>query len=338
MTVPVVLAFLILLALSASISAAEAAMLSINKVRLRHLTEQGHRSAQMTFKLLTQLDRVIGTLVIANNLVNVTITALASWLLIDAFGHERGVMIATLLVTAVLLLVGEVTPKLFAATHPETVAFLLVRPLKVLMRLLSPLATFFMWAGRGLLRFLRVPTKRRSPLVTEEEIKVMIQMGREAGVLAEGELRMLHRIFEFSDSLVREAMVSRDQIVGVDLDATPEQVVDALIEEGHSRIPLYRGDLDHVAGVLYARDLLAVMRHGGLFVLSDLIRPVALVPGTKRVAELLSEFQRDKTQIAIVQDVRGTTIGLVTIEDLLEELVGEIHEEAPRPRTDRPSG
>ena len=144
---------------------------------------------------------------------------------------------------------------------------------------------------------------------------------------------MLHRIFEFSDSLVREVMIPREQIVGIDLNATPEQAVDVLIEEGHSRIPLYRGDLDHVAGVLYARDLLAMMRHGGLFVLSDLIRPAAATPGTKRAAELLSEFQRDKVQIAIVQDARERTIGLVTIEDLLEELVGEIHEEAPRRRS-----
>ncbi len=332
MTVPLALAFLALLGLSASISAAEAAMLSINKVRLRHLTEQGHRSAQLTFKLLTQLDQVIGTLLIANNLVNVTITTLASWVLINAFGYEHGVLIATLLVTAILLLVGEVTPKLFAVTHPEAVVFMLVRPLGCLMALLSPLATFFTWAGRGLLRLVRVPTKRRASLVTEEEIKVMIQMGREAGVLAEEELRMLHRIFEFSDSLVREAMIPREQIVGVDLNATPEQAVDVLIEQGHSRIPLYRGDLDHVAGVLYARDLLAMIRHGGLFVLLDLVRPVAVTPGATRVAELLSEFQRDKIQIAIVQDARGSTIGLVTIEDLLEELVGEIHEEVPRRR------
>ena len=329
---PLLLALVVLLAISASISAAEAAMLSINKVRLRHLTEEGHRGAQLTFRLLTQLDRVISTLLVANNLVNVAITAIASWLFIQAFGPERGLALATLAVTAVLLLIGEVTPKLFASTHPEAVAFVVVRPLALLMRVLAPLADCFTWAGRGLLRLLRVPTKRRSPLVTEEEIKVMIQMGREAGVLAEEELRMLHRIFEFSDSLVGEVMVPREQVVGIDLNATPEQVVDVLIEQGHARIPLYRGDLDHVEGVLYARDLLAMMRHGGLFVLSDLIRPVAFVPATKRVAELLSEFQRDKTQIAIVQDARGRTTGLVTLEDLLEELVGEIHEEMPRSR------
>jgi CBS domain containing-hemolysin-like protein len=236
-------------------------------------------------------------------------------------------------VTALLLLVSEVTPKMFAATHAELVAFAMVRPLWVLMRLLYPIAAFFAWAGRLLLRLVRIPTKRRSPLVTEEEIKVMIQMGREAGVLAEEELRMLQRIFEFSDSVVSEVMVPRGEIAGVDLNrAKAEDVLDVLIEEGHARIPVYRGSLDQVEGVIYARDVLATVRHGGLFALADLIRPIAVVPGSKRIAELLSEFQRDKVQIAIVQDGEGRTAGLVTIEDLLEEIVGEIHEEGPRRR------
>ncbi len=328
-TVPLLLFLGALLALSASFSAAEAAMLSINKVRLRHLVEQGNRTARLTFDLLIHLDRLIGTLLIANNLVNVAFSAIASWILVSLFGSEKGLVIATAGLTTILLLIGEVTPKMFAVTHAETVAFVLARPLRVLVVLLYPMASFFTWAGRGLLRLMRIPTKRRSPLVTEEEIKVMIQMGREAGVLAEEELRMLHRIFEFSDSLVRETMVPRNQIAGVDLSAKPDDVLDVLVEEGHARIPVYRGSLDHVEGVLYARDLLAIVRHGGLFVLSDLIRPIKTVPETKRVAELLSEFQREKIQIAMVKDTRGATVGLVTIEDLLEELVGEIHEEQP---------
>ena len=331
-SLPLVLLLAALLGLSALCSASEAAMLSINKVRLRHLMEQGNRSARLTFELLTQLERVIGTLLVANNLVNVAIAAIATWIFISFFGSERGLAVATGVVTAVLLLVCEVTPKMYAATHPETVAFVMARPLRLLMRILYPVSVFFAWAGRALLHLLRIPIRRRSPLVTEEEIKVMIQMGREAGVLAEGELRMLHRIFEFSDSLVREAMVRRGEIAGIDLNAKPEEALDVLIEEGHSRIPVYRGTLDDVAGVVYARDLLALVRHGGLFVLSDLIRPVLFVPETKRAAELLSEFQREKVQIAIVQDAKGMTAGLVTIEDLLEEIVGEIHEEAPKRR------
>ena len=327
---PLLILLGLLLAVIAACSAAEAAMLSINKVRLRHLIEQGHHGAQRTFSVLTRLDQLIGTLLIANSIVTVALSSISGWICVTLFGPEWGLAIATLGITAILLLVGEITPKMFAANHPELVAFAVVRPLQVMMAFLYPFAAFFTWAGRALLRMLRVPTKRRSPLVTEEEIKVMIQMGREAGVLAEDELRMLHRIFEFSDSLVREVMVPRQQIVGIDLNATPDQVLDVLVEEGHARIPVYRGSLDQVVGVIYARDLLAMARHGGLFVLADLIRPVRFVPETQRVAELLSEFQRDKIQIAIVRDAKGVTTGLVTIEDLLEEIVGEIHEEVPK--------
>ena len=304
-------------------------MLSVNKVRLRHLVEQGHRGAQLTYQAIAHLDRVIGTLLVANNLVNVAVSAIGSWVFVSLYGPEEGLVVATIVMTVVLLVIGEVTPKILAAAHPEMVAFAVVRPLRVLMMLLYPLAAFFTWTGRRLLQLLGAPAKTRSPLVTEEELKVMIQMGREEGILAEGELRMLQRIFEFSDSVVREAMVSRDRIAGVDLNAKAEDALDVLIEQGHSRIPVYRGSVDQVVGVIYARDVLAMIRHSTLFVLPDLIRPVALVPETKRVAELLSEFQRDKMQIAIVQDAKGATVGLVTLEDLLEEIVGEIHEEAP---------
>ncbi len=307
-------------------------MLTINKVRLRHLAEQGHRAAQLTYRLLMQLDRVIGTLLVANNFINVTISAIGSWICVNLFGPERGLLIATGGITAMLLLVGEIAPKLFATTHAETVAFTMVRPLRVLMWVLHPPALFFTSAARQLLGIFRIPTTRRSPLVTEEEIKVMIQMGREEGVLAEDELRMLHRIFEFSDSLVREVMVPRDEIAGIDLSARPDAVLDVLVEEGHSRIPVYRGSLDQIVGVIYARDLLTMVRHSSLFVLSDLIRPIALVPENKRLGELLSQFQREKVQIAIVQNAVHETMGLVTLEDLLEEIVGDI-EESPKKRS-----
>ena len=327
---PVLLLLLLLLLCSASCSASEAAVLSINKVRLRHLIEQGNRSAQLTFGLLTHLDRAIGTLLIANTLINVAISAVGSWVFVTRFGPEPGLAVATVVITVILLLIGEVTPKMFAATHAETVAFAMVRPLRGLMLLFYPLASCFTWAGRGLLYLLRVPIRPRLPLVTEEEIKVMIQMGREAGVLAEDELRMLHRIFEFSDSTVQDVMVPREQIVGIDVSSTAEHAMDMLIEGGHSRLPVYRASVDDVVGVIYARDVLATVRHGGLFVLSDLLRPVASVEGGKRVAELLSEFQRDKVQIAVVQDAAKCTIGLVTLEDLLEEIVGEIEEDVRR--------
>ena len=326
---PLLILLGVLLLVIALCSATEAAMLSVNKVRLRHLIEQGHKEAQQTFNVLTHMDRAIGTLLIANSIVTVALSSISGWICVALFGPEWGLALTTVGLTAILLLVGEITPKMFAVTHPELVAFTVVRPLQVLMVVLYPIASFFSWAGRLLLRLLRIPTKRRSPLVTEEEIKVMIQMGREAGVLAEQELRMLHRIFEFSDSVVREVMVPRAQISGIDLNAKADEVLDLLIEEGHARIPVYRDTLDQIVGVIYSRDILAMVRHGGLFILADLIRPVKVVPEEKRVAELLSEFQRDKIQIAIARNAKGMTTGLVTIEDLIEEIVGEVREEVP---------
>jgi CBS domain containing-hemolysin-like protein len=330
---PIAVLVAVLLAASACTSAMEAAMLAVNKVRLRHLAEQGHRRARVTLSSLARLEHIIGTLLFLNNLLNVALASLGSWLFVSLFGPEQGLVLATAVITVVVLIVCEITPKMLAATHAELVAFTFIWPLRLLMVLFHPIVALFTGIGRALLRTLRIPVKRRSPLVTEEEIKVMIQMGREAGVLAEQELRFLQRIFEFSDSVVREAMIPRAQITGIELGTRLEDVLDVLIEQGHSRIPVYRGSLDDVVGVIYVRDLLAVLRHGGLLALPDLIRPVAFVPPTKRLAELLSEFQRDKTQIAIVRDAAGKTLGLVTIEDLLEEIVGEIHEDVPLRRS-----
>lgn len=328
----IVPALIILIAISAFCSMTEAAFLALNKVRLRHLMQRGSPSAKLVYHLLTRLDRLITTVVVSNNIVNVLISVLGTMLCIQFFGAQEGPLLAGVVVTIVLLVGGEITPKLFGAGHADRMAMILAWPLSGLIRVMSPVVWLFTTISHALIGVVGGHRLKRSPLVTVEELKVMMEMGREAGVLAEGELRMLHRIFEFSDSLVGDAMIPREEISAVNLDAKPEEVIDVLIEEGHARIPVYRGSLDQIVGVLYARDVLAMARHGGLFVLADLLRPVASVPETKRLAELLSEFQRDRTQIAMVKNAQGNIVGLVTIEDVLEEIVGEIQEEAPRSR------
>lgn len=316
----------VLLAASAFLAMSEAAFLAINKVRLRHLMQRGSPSAKLVYQLLTHVDRLITTVLVSNNLVNVIITVLGTLLCVELLGVRRGPVVASILMTLLILVVAEITPKLFAARHADRIALLLAWPLRGLIGLMRPIVWLLNGLSQVVLRLLGERRLPRSPLVTEEELKVMMEMGREAGVLAEQELRLLHRILEFSDSTVRDAMVPREEIAAVALDAKAADALDVLIEEGHSRIPVYRATLDEVVGVIYARDLLATVRHGGLFVLSDLIRPVAVVPETKRLAELLNDFQRDHTQIAIVKNAKGSTIGLVTIEDVLEEIVGEIRE------------
>ncbi len=323
---------LVLLSLTALFSLSEAAFLAVNKARLRHLMQRGAPAAKVVYRLLTHLDQLITTILVANSFTNTAISVMGTLVCIRVFGDERGPWIATLVVTVVVLVFGEITPKIFAAGHADRVALVLATPMRVLIFVLRPLTRMFSAISNAIIRLLGGQRLARSPLITEEELKVMIEMGREAGVIAEQELRLLHRIFEFTDSVVREAMVPRDDMVAIELTAKSEEVLDMLIEEGHSRVPVYEGTLDHIVGVLYARDLLTRVRHGGLFALQDLVRPVKFVPETKRIAELLTEFQRDRMQIAIVQDAKGTTRGLVTLEDLVEEIVGEIQEEAPQRR------
>ena len=316
-----------LLLLSAVFSGSEAALLAINKIRLRHLTQQGDKRARVAYSLITRLDRLIATILVCNNLVNVLASVLGTILCVRWFGPEWGVAAATVGMTTLLLVVGEITPKVFAATHAERVALLIAIPMARLIQFTAPVVRVFTTISHGIIRLAGGQRLRRSPLITEEELRLMIEVGKEEGVLGDDERKMLHRIFEFGDTLVQEVMISRERIVGVEQSATIEELLDRFIEEGHARLPVYRGDLDHIEGIIYARDLLHLLRHQQLVVVSDLIHPAYIVPVTKRVTDLLRDFQRLHLQIAIVQDAQHRTVGLVTLEDLLEEIVGDIPRE-----------
>jgi CBS domain containing-hemolysin-like protein len=154
----------------------------------------------------------------------------------------------------------------------------------------------------------------------------MIEIGKEEGVLSDEERKMLHRIFEFGDTKVSDVMVPKDKIVAVNINTTSNELLDTFVEEGHARLPVYNGLIDNIAGVIYARDLLYILRDKSLFLLQDLIQPLHYVPVSMRVNELLKKFQQDKIQIAVVVDERKKTLGLVTLEDLIEEIVGELEE------------
>lgn len=163
-------------------------------------------------------------------------------------------------------------------------------------------------------------------MITEEELRLMIEIGKEEGVLNDEERKMLHRIFEFGDITVNEVMVSKEKMVAVNIDLSNEELLNIFVEEGHARLPVYKDSIETVVGVIYARDLLYILKEKGLFVPADLVHEVFYAPANFRVHELLQKFQADKIQIAIVVDERKKTLGLVTLEDLIEEIVGEIEE------------
>ncbi len=193
----------------------------------------------------------------------------------------------------------------------------------VFVKLLSPVTNFFTWISNSLLMLFNISINKRSPLITEEELKLMIEV-----VLSDEERKMLHRIFEFGDTKVSDVMVHKDKIVAVNINTTSDELLNIFVEEGHARLPVYSGSIDNIIGVIYARDLLYILRDKGLFLLQDLIHKVHYAPETTRVNELLRKFQADKIQIAVVVDQKKRTLGLLTLEDLIEEIVGEIEEES----------
>jgi len=318
------LLILLFLTSSAFLSLSEISLVGISKIRLRHLVEKGSRRAKIVQGLVSQIDTVITTILVGSNFINAALTGLLTAACISWLGEGVGVLVASLLAGGMILLLTDIIPKVYAARYADRVSLQVAPVMRGLVSLFRPMGQGVTRLSHVALKTMGISMPSRSPLVTEEEIKLMIEMGKEEGVLGEEERMMLHRIFAFGDLKARDVMIPREQMVALPLSATPEEVLDLLTEEGHSRVPVYEGSLDTIRGILYAQGLLHLWRHQELIVLPDLLHAAYTVPETKRVTELLQEFQRMHVQIAIVTDAQGQTAGLVTLEDLLEEIVGEI--------------
>jgi CBS domain containing-hemolysin-like protein len=322
-----IIGLLVFLGLASFIfSAAEASLLGFNKLRLRHMIAKGIKRAQSIQRLVKNLDKVIAAILIGNNIVNIAISAIVTAIFIQIFGYRWGVVLATFSTTLAILIFCEVTPKILATKHTERTALLISPIMEALVSLLRPLLTFFTGISNFILKIFGLDYVKRSPLITEEELRTMIEIGREEGVLSDDKRKMLSRIFEFGETKVNQVMVPKDKIVSVSKKATPEELLNIFVEKGHSRIPVHQDSVDNIIGIIYARDLLYIIRDKGLFLLEDLIHSAYYVSTTTKVNDLLKKFQSDKIQIAIVVDDNKKTLGLVTLEDLTEEIVGEIEE------------
>ncbi len=326
-----ILLLVVLLSASAFFSLAETSLIGLSKLRLRHLVERGVKNAAQVERLVTRLDQAVISLLVGNNFVNTAISSIGTALCVAWLGNEWGIPVATLVMGTVILAFGEIAPKVFSIRYAENVALRVAPLMGIVLRVLGPIGRPFVLFSRNLLRLLGVELTPRSPLVTEEELRIMIELGKEEGVLGEHERMMLHRIFEFGDLKVKDVMIPRDQMAAVPEGATHDEVLTALTEEGHSRIPVYRDSPDRITGILHAQELLHIWREGWLIVLQDLMHPPFEVSPQMRVTELLQEFQKRRLQIAIVVDPQGRALGLVTLEDLMEEIVGDIREGRPSP-------
>jgi len=330
LSIPIFIFFFALALLSFFFAVAETSIIGLSKIRLRHMINQGIRRAQHIQRLVVKLDKVIAAILIGNNFVNIAMSAIITAISVQIFGYRWGVALAAFGSTIFILIFCEITPKILATKHPEKIALFSAPLMEFFIRLLNPLIVIFTGISNLILRIFRLTPVKRSPLITEEELRMMIEIGKEEGVLSEEEKKMLHRIFTFGDTLVGTVMVPKDKIVAVDINATTEDLLKTFVEDGHARLPVYRNSIDNIIGIIYAHDLLYILRDKKLFVLQDLVHPAYRISSSMRVNELLRKFQADKIQIAIVVDKQGKTLGLLTLEDLIEEIVGEIEEEYTR--------
>ncbi len=318
----------LLLLLSALFSGSETALFTANRLKLRHLREEGSGRARVALGLLDNPARLLSALLIGNNMVNTAAAVVATTLLVRLLGHEKGPAYAFVAVTLTVLILAEITPKTIAAHHADRLSLMVARPVALLAVLLAPVGRALSFLTNLLARPLGGRVRPDAPMVSEEEIQVLVRMGEEQGILEQDQSEMIHSIMEFGDTVVREVMVPRVDMVCVESDEPIEAVLDVVRTHAHSRIPVYRDTVDQIVGLVHVKDLISGFRDGRLEGrVSDFTRPAHFVPDSKRLDELFREMRRGQVHMAIAVDEYGGTAGLVTIEDLLEEIVGPIRDE-----------
>jgi len=316
-----ILATLILI--SGFFSSSETSMMSLNRYRLKHLRTQGHRGARRASQLLERPDRLIGLILIGNNLVNILASAIATVIAIRLYG-DAGIAVATVLLTIVVLIFAEITPKTVAALHPERLAFPFSFVLLPLMRLFMPLVIAINAVTNGILKLMGFkPDMQEGEALTQEELRTIVT---ESGSMIPGRhRRMLVNILDLEQVTVNDIMVPRNEVYGIDLDDSDEVIMQCLQESTHTLLPVWHEDINDIRGVLHMRNLSRVFRSDGLC-REALIKEVEtpyFVPENTPLHTQLRQFQQKKLRMGIVVDEYGDLMGLVTLEDILEEIVGE---------------
>ncbi|MBI4654029.1 MAG: HlyC/CorC family transporter [Nitrospirae bacterium] len=314
----------------AILSSSEAAFIAVNRIRLRHLIEKGDSKAKTAQSIREQYDKLFSAVILSGNLFTIFATSVGTAIALRFFGEDGGIIIATVVMTFLTVVFGELAPKTFAVTHSESVSLALAKPLELYIKLITPFVWVFNKSSNFIIHLFGGEIKPIPHLLTEEEMKTMISMGEEEGAIKEEEKEMLHKIFEFGDKRVSEAMVPRTEIVAVTEDATVSDVLELVSKEGYSRYPVIKETVDNVTGILYVKDILRKMTGEGIsqqMPITKFIREAYYIPESKMVTALLDEMQKNKFQIAIVADEHGGTAGLITLEDIMEEIVGGLQDE-----------
>ena len=318
-------AILILIALSSFFSSAETAMTTVNKIRIQSLAEQGNKRAVILEKIISNSPKMLSTVLIGNNIVNMSVSSLMTTLTIKVLGNAY-VGAATGILTLLILIFGEITPKNMATIHAEKLSLAYARIIYGLMFILTPVVFIVNKITSGVLLLFHIDPNAQTNAMTEHELRTLVNVGEKQGVIENEEKQMIYNVFDFGDSTARDVMIPRIDMTFVNIDSTYEELMAVFTEDMHTRFPVYEDNTDNVIGIINMKDLLIYPKDKPFSVRSILREPYFTYE-YKATADLMIEMRKASVNLAIVLDEYGATAGLVTLEDLLEEIVGEIRDE-----------
>lgn len=318
------LAFLVLLVfLSCFFSSAETAFSTVNRVRMRTLEEEGNKSAARVNRILENYSKMLSAILIGNNIVNLSASSLATTL---AMRISLPVGIATGILTIVILLFGEIVPKTWAMISSEKISLVYSSIILGLMQLLTPVIFVVDKTANGILRMLHIDPSKKITTMTEAELRTYVDVSHEDGVIETEEREMIYNVFDFSDARAKDIMIPRINMVTVDIGSTYEEVMSVFRESMYTRLPVYQEDQDNIVGFINIKDFI-LTEHGENFHIQSILRDAHFTYEFKKVADLLYELREKTTSVTFVLNEYGATVGMITLEDLLEEIVGEIRDE-----------
>jgi len=328
-----ILALTLFFILSAFFSSSETICTAVNQVKLRNLIKENKSHAKLLEKIYENPRRLLTGILIGNNVANVAATALSTTILLQflsSMGFKNlavNMSIITGVITVLLLIFGEITPKSLALKQPENWLMVYAKPLLFFLFILKPIIYLFEGVTILITKIFRIDQSVSTALVTLDELKTMVDLSQQEGVLEQDKKDMLQGIFDFSDTVVREIMTPRTDSICISVKNTVQDAIQLITEKGHSRIPVYEGKLDNTVGVIYAKDLLQVPKNDLQEGLRQYLRKAIFIPESKNVEELLQQMKKTRFHLAIVVDEYGGMAGIVTLEDIIEEIIGEIQDE-----------
>lgn len=315
----------LMILLSAFFSSAETAMTTVNRIRIQALIEQGDKRAIILDKVISNSSKMLSTILIGNNIVNISASSLMTTLTIQVLGNVY-VGAATGVLTLIILLFGEITPKTLAALHAEKIALSYAKIIYFLTVILTPVVFIVGKLGNGVMYLLRVDPNAKANPMTEHELRTLVNVSQEDGVIEREEKQMIYNVFDFGDSAAKDVMIPRIDMTFVDINSTYDELMEIFREDMHTRFPVYEENTDNIVGIINIKDLILYPKNQE-FSIQKILREPYFTYEYKRTADLMVEMRKASVNLAIVLDEYGSTAGLVTLEDLLEEIVGEIRDE-----------